>query len=105
MRELRSVTYDVSFWLNTADDDGPKANVRMLVVVPEQESIDDEHHLAQQTAKDALRPFLNNAAYFGEWDPMPVHAALPSVDESVAPSAHIHHLQTEDTITQPEGQP
>lgn len=65
-------TYDVSFSLNDGTDTGPAANVRMLVEVPEQESIDDERELAMQTAKGALRPFLNSRAYFGEWDPIPV---------------------------------
>lgn len=86
-------TYDVSFWLNNGKDGGPRANVRMLVEVPDQDSIDDEYELVANTAKDALRPFLNSNAYFGEWDPIPVYAHTGSRTVDTESSAPSHNLQ------------
>lgn len=64
------VTLDVSLSLNLGER-GPVANIRMLVeVVPDYEHHDDIHEKAKRVAMDHLRPFLNNSAYFGGWEPM-----------------------------------
>lgn len=66
------VIYDVSLSLNMGASTIPPVNVRVLVELGSDVHVLAQAEAARDLAQEALRPFLNNKAHFGDWEPMVV---------------------------------